>query len=46
MHSLPPNMSLLVVSFALKQSLSFADYYLPDINKIHFTWVYFRSKFN
>ena len=45
-HSLPPNMSLLVVSFALKQSLSFADYYLPDINKIHFTWVYIRSKFN
>ena len=41
-HSLPPNTSLLVASFALKRSLSLADYYLPDINKIQFTW----SKFN
>ena len=39
-------MSPLVASFALKRSLSFADYYLPDINKIQFTWVYFRPKFN
>ena len=36
-HCVPPNMSPLVASFALKRSLSFAEYYLPDINKIHFT---------